>query len=83
VLVHKSHKSRYLYILRDSSVSSMFEFGVGGWCSVLNEVIFLITMSIMTLEAVKFHLLFKYLHLFIFFLPLFAFENEGSDLGLL
>jgi hypothetical protein len=36
----------------------------------------------MAFEAIKFHLLFKYLHLSIFFFPLFTFENERSDLGL-
>jgi hypothetical protein len=42
---------------------------------------FLITMSIMALEAIKFNLLFKSLHLFIFYLPLFAYENKRSSAG--
>jgi hypothetical protein len=47
VLVHKSHKSRCLYVLRDSSVSSVFAYGMGSWGSVLSEVIFVITICIM------------------------------------
>jgi hypothetical protein len=33
-------------------------YSVGGWGSISNEVILLITMSIMALEAVKFHIFF-------------------------
>jgi hypothetical protein len=75
LLVHKSHKSRHTYIAGDSSVCSMFASGVGSWGSIPKEVIFLMAMSIMALEAVKFNLFFKSLHLFILFLPLFTFEN--------
>jgi hypothetical protein len=35
----------------------------------------------MAMKAVKFYLLFNSLHLFIFFLPLFTFENVRSAVG--
>jgi hypothetical protein len=54
----------------------MLADGMGGCGSITSEMISLITMSIMALEAVKFCLLFKSLHLYIFFLPLFTLENE-------
>jgi hypothetical protein len=59
----------------------VFAYNVGGWGLIPNEVIYLVTMSIMALEAVKYNLFFKSLHLFIFFLPLFTFENKRSAAG--
>jgi hypothetical protein len=35
-------------------------------------------MAVMALEGIKCNLFFKSLHVFIFFLPLFTFENERS-----
>jgi hypothetical protein len=62
LLVHKSHRSRHTYIVSDSSVGSVFAYCVGGLGSIPSEVTFLITMSIMALEAIKFDLYFKSLH---------------------
>jgi hypothetical protein len=44
----------------------VFPYGAGGWGSNSNEVIFLIIMSVMALEAIKFHSFFTSLHLFFF-----------------
>jgi hypothetical protein len=52
------------YVVSDSSVCSVFAYGAGGWGSIPNSVIFLITMA---LEAVKFSLFFNSLHSIILF----------------
>lgn len=46
-----------------------------------NEMIFLIIVCVMALEAIKFHLFFNSLHVFIF-IPLFTFENERSAVSI-
>jgi hypothetical protein len=66
------------YNVSDTSVGSVFAYSAGGWGSILNEVIFLITMAF---EAVKFHLIFNSWNLFIFFLPLLTVKNERSAVG--
>jgi hypothetical protein len=78
LLVCKSHKSMCSYIVSDSSVGSVSAYRAGRWGSIPSEVIFLITMSIVASEAVKFHLFSNSLHLFILFLPLFTFEDVRS-----
>jgi hypothetical protein len=70
LLVHKSYKCRSTYIVSDSSVRSMFAYSASSWGSIPIEVIFLITMSVMALEAIKFHLFFK-IFAFIYFLSSF------------
>jgi hypothetical protein len=68
VLVYKFHTCRRLYVLRDCSVISTFEHGLGGRGSFLSEVIFLITVSIVPLKVIKFHLILNKLDLSIYFL---------------
>jgi hypothetical protein len=79
LLVYKSHESRCTYVVHDTSFgSSVFAYGVGSWGSIPNEVIFLITMSVMALEARNIHLLFKFLHLFIKCYGLQSFYRYGD-----
>jgi hypothetical protein len=80
LLLHKSHRSKCPDVLHSSSGGSLFAYSVvwvGGWGLITNEAIFLIDRSIMALEAVKCNL-FLTLHLLIFFLSLFTYENEGE-----
>jgi hypothetical protein len=43
------------YVVSDSSVGGVFARCAGSWGSISIDVIFLITMSVMALEAVKFN----------------------------
>jgi hypothetical protein len=69
--LRRQPSSMHTYIVSSSSVGSMFACGVGGWGSISSNEIFLISMSVMALETIKFNLFFNFLHLFILFLPLF------------
>jgi hypothetical protein len=40
LLLHKCHKRRRTYIVRDSSVGSLFAYSVGSWGLIPSEVIF-------------------------------------------
>jgi hypothetical protein len=62
LFVRKSHKCRLTYIVRNSSVHSVFAYGAGSWGWITSEVIFLVTMTIMTLQATTFHLLNYYIY---------------------
>jgi hypothetical protein len=53
--VRNAYKSMRTCVVSDSSVGSVFTYGAGGWVSFPSVAIVLITMSIMALEAVKFH----------------------------
>jgi hypothetical protein len=64
------------------SATSLLASDAGGWGSIPNEVIIVIAISIMALDAAKFYLSFNSLHVFILFIPLFAFERERGVLFL-
>lgn len=58
----------HLSLLMMISFDSVFAYGAGGCVSVPSEVIFLITVSVIALKTVTFHLVFSVLHLFVVFL---------------
>jgi hypothetical protein len=80
MLLHKSRKIGVLSLTTKAELIVCLPMVWATW--IRFPVRFsLITMSVMALEAVKFHLYFKSLHLFVFFLPLFTFKNVRSAVG--
>jgi hypothetical protein len=60
----------------------VFQYGAEGRDLTPSAVIVLITMSrIMALEAVKFNLLYKYLHVFTYFLSSFIHIRKLEECG--